>query len=406
MSPDPDHKQLDLTTAITEVPQANNIALFIRLMEAARGQERSLGGLAELLEVEVRTIRYYIDLGRWLGWIHTIDTSTFSLTAQGLAFAESVSARGRLFSSAIFSRPLVQSINQLKRDDFTDLPEPQATLAACRLAIERMTQLAPTTVDRRAQALNSILRWAYHPRQLNWTTGQPIESNAPFDFLGQSFLTAFNARQFGSPRKFYIGLPHQVIAFATGSPLNQQDWARASYETLDRTGRWFGSIPVNPSTLATAKRGGSDLRQLLISCSPYIALTVALLTPPAPAHPAPLRLTLDMYGPRLWHHEYELGLPLKTLAHLANSADLTPLDFVPRLHKRDARDELRPATDKELVNLLLSCGIVSASQTSLPLSNELRGQLTRQTPEGPPLKERLQPLQSALLEGLRSFPLP
>lgn len=406
MSPDSDPRQLDLTAAITEVPQANNIALFIRLMEAARSEERSLEGLAEVLDVEVRTVRYYLDFGRWLGWISSIDASTFTLTDEGRAFSESVSARGRLFANALFARPLIQTINELKRQDFADLPEPEATRAAAVYAIERMTQLSQATVERRAQALSSMLRWAYRPRQLDWTTGQPIESNAPYDFPGQGFLTAFNARKFGGSRAFYIGFPHQVTLFARGEPLKQSDWARASYETPDRAGRWFGSIPINPSTLATARRGGPDLRQLLITCNPYIALIVVLLSPPAPAHPAPLRLTRDMYGLRLWHHEFELGLPLQTLGKLAKAIDLTPFDFFPRVHRRHIHDEARHGTDQEFVETLLHCRIVQPSQTSLVLSTDLINQLIRQTAQGPPLKERLNPLQTALLEVLRGFSFP
>lgn len=404
MARDNDRLQLDLTESITEVPQASNISLFISLMEALRGEKRTFVALASLLEVDERTARYYADFGRWLQWIQPAGDGKVGLTTRGRAFVESSPARGRLFATTLFERPLVQTIQRLKREQFKDLTEPQATLQSCRRAVEGMTTLSDNTATRRASSLASMLRWAYQPGQLDWSTGRPIDTaTAPFDFRGQSFLSAYAARQFGGSKSIYIGFPRQVVTFATGpgTSLDSEQWSRASYETDDGSARWFGSIPVNSSTLAVARRGGPDLRRLLVSCNPYLAILVTLFTPATASTPSPIRLSSDMYGLRLWYRDRELGTPLQSLARLATEIDLIPVETVPHLMHQPVHEDLHPADDEDLAMLLKETGIVRPVETTLALAPGVGSELRLPVGDGPTLWERTEPLRKALLDALR-----
>lgn len=397
--------QLDLTESITEVPQANSISLFICLLEALRGEDRSTSTLAALLEVDERTVRYYTDFGRWLNWLRPTGDGRIGLTTDGLAFVESEPARGRLFAHALFRQPLVQTVQQLKREHGDDIAEPEATRRACEQAVHSLTTLSDATAERRAGALASMLRWAYRPGQLDWTTGRPVETPAaPFDFEGQSFLTAYSARQFGASPDISISFPRQLVLFALdeASSLPARQWVRASYDVDDGSSRWFGSIPLNPSTLGVARRGGPDLRRLLINCNPYLAMLGALLTSPSAGRPAPARLTSDMYGLRLWYRDRELGAPLEALSKLAEHIDLTPLDTVPHLRSRRVEEGHEPADDRDLARLLEQTGITRRVDTSLVLAPGVASEMRLPVGDSPTIWERIEPLRDDLLTALRT----
>lgn len=407
MATDAENLQLDLTESITEVPQASSLALFIELMEALRRQHQAIVALAPLLDVDERTVRYYADFGRWLGWLKPAGDGELALSTDGLAFVESVPARGRLFARALFSRPLVQTVQQLKREQFDDIDEPQATRLACLRAVEAMTNLSEATAERRASSLASMLRWAYHPGRVDWSTGEPeAESRTPFDFHGQSFLTAFAARQYGGRRKIYIGFPHQVLTFATGdgASLQSEHWVRASYDTDDGGATWYGSIPINPSTLAVARRGGADLRRLLISCNPYLALLVTLMAAPAAGIPSRVNLSRDMYGLRLWYRDREWGAPLTALATVASRLDLISIDRVPHLSGRHVRDDLRAGTDEEFIEVLHAANLVRTVDTSLVLAPGVASELRLPLGDGPTLWQRAEPLRDAVHKAMRRPP--
>lgn len=407
MGADQEKLQLDLMESITEVPQASSVALFIELLEALRGDQRTFAALSALLEVDERTVRYYADFGRWLKWIQPAGDSKVGLTADGLAFVESIPARGRLFAQALFDRRLVKTVQRLKREDFGDLDEPEATRRACEQAVESMTTLSEATARRRASSLTSMLRWAHSPSSIDWSTGQPVEQEtAPFDFRGQSFLTAYAARQYGRARTIYIGFPRQVRTFAVGQgqSLQARDWVRASYDVDGGSANWYGSIPINPSTLAVARRGGPDLRRLLIACNPYLAILVTMMTAPQMTLPSRVRLTRDMYGLRLWYRDREMGRPLKALSTLAAGVDLVPVDRVPHLQGRRIHDDLRPGDDNDLVEVLETSGLIREVDTSLVLAPGVASELRLPLGDSPTLWERAEPLRQALHEALRTPP--
>ncbi len=406
MTSDETRLQLDLTESITSVPQANNISRFIDLLEALRPRRRTVAKLATLMDVKERTARYYLDFGVWLRFVRPADDDRFELTSDGLAFVESQPSRGRLFATALFRRPLIQQIQRTRSDDFAHLSEPEATREAAEKVVQALTTLSEATAHRRASALTSMMRWAQRPGDLDWSSGQPVDSpRAPFDFHGQSFLSAYAARQFGSPRPMAIGIPRQVILFARADleRLRHQDWARASYIDAEQDLRWFGSIPINPSTTAVARRRGPDLRRLLISCNPYLAMLVSLLSASGTRRPPPATLTRDMYGLRLWHRDRDLGDLLPGLASLAQAIDLIALDVVPHLAGGAENAPILPASDDEVADLLTSTGILRTVDTSLELSPKVSNELRLPVGDNPTVWERLQPLRDDLVDALRRY---
>ncbi|MFU8805258.1 MAG: hypothetical protein ACNA8W_15705 [Bradymonadaceae bacterium] len=399
--------QLDLTAAVTDVPQANSLALFIRFMGALRSGRQTVEELAESLGVEVRTVQYYADFGRWITFVQPASGATLALTETGLVFAESVPARGRLFSAGLFAKRLVQTVQSLKRDALEAEGRELDTQEACLRAIRAMTDLAESTAERRASALASMLQWAYKPSAVDWTSGEPNEeARATFDFQGQSFLTAMGARRFGLNKAIHVAFPRQVLIFARDHArgLHAAHWIRASYEVRPGSATWFGSVPTNPSTLAVAERGGPDLRRLLVLCAPYVSILVAMLTLRDAARRPLVRLTSDMYGPQLWYREAVLGPPLQVIEDAARALDLVPVHSVPHLERRHSREDLSMGDDAALCELLIASGIVRLRDTALELAPGFEDALRQSNEATSSIAERLQILQPTLQEWLRDQP--
>lgn len=404
MKKSPESLQLDLTASLTDVPQANSLPLFIRFMEALRAGHTLTEDLATILAVEARTVHYYADFGRWLGFVQSAGASTLAMTEMGQLFAESVPARSRLFSSAIFGKKLVQTAQALKREALEASGRELDTQQACLDAILAMTTLAQSTAERRASALASMLQWAYKPSALDWSSGEPYEEmRTPFDFQGQSFLTAMAARQFGAKRTMHVAFPRQVLTFTTrrAQGLHAKYWTRASYDLSSSQASWFGSVPLNNSTIAVAERGGPDLRRLLILCAPYVSLVVALLTLKDAARRPLTRLTQDMYGPKIWYRDIVLGAPLPILDEAAQALGLNPLRAVPHLEGRHTREDLAMGSDADLFEVLLGAGITRLQDTSFVLATGFEEALHKGNEALPPLAERLQILQPTLQSWLR-----
>jgi hypothetical protein len=397
--------QLDLTAGVTEAPQANNLALFIRMMEAVDRGQRSLDDLATSLQVELRTIHYYADFGRWLGFLQNTGTGQLAVTAPGQAFAESIPARGRLFASALFAKPLVQTVQNLKREALERDGEELDTLEACLEAIRAMTDLAPSTVERRASALNAMLQWAYKPSTVDWATGEPNErARIPYDFQGQSFLTAMAARQFGTSRTLYVAFPSQVLAIVKGhgEGIQSKHWVRASYDSANPPSTWFGSLPVNPTTLAAVRRGGPDLRRLLVTCSPYVAIVVTMLHLRDPARRPLVHLTEDMYGVQIWYRERMLGQALAVLDEAAAALGLVPTRSIPHLEGRHAHQDRSFGDGADLVELLLTTGIARREDTTISLARGFEDELRHGSEAMPALSERLELIVSVVESWLKN----
>lgn len=400
-----DDNQLDLTRALTDVPQANNLALFVRLMDALARDVTQTDALAQALAVEERTVQYYVDFGRWLHLLSTADRGVPRLTDAGRTFATSVPSRGRIFAQAMFARSLVKTVQALKRDSVNeDELETLDTRTACLKAIQAMTDLSDSTAERRASGLAAMLEAAYRPTRFDWETGELLpDARVKLQFEGRSFAMALGARQFGGARELRIGFPRQVREFVErhGHGINARAWRAASWATADGTGVWFGGVPVNPSTVEVAARGGRDLRRFLVQVAPYPSLMVAILAFRDRLGRPSVRLTHDMYGLRLWDHDREVGGPIEVVERLAAALDLVPTKGVPReLHHAEAR-LLEPGDDADLVATLLAAGFLREDDTTYSVTPGLESELREASEGAASLADLLAPAWAALTRLLR-----
>lgn len=394
-------EQLELLGSNAEVPQANNVRLLVRLMEAVDDGVRQVAELAEALAVEERTARYYADLARWLGFVRQTDRGEWAPTQTGGAFADSVAARGRLFSQAIFQKDVVRLANQYKRQAL-DQGRELSTREACLMAIERSTDLSESTAHRRASGLASMLDAAYRPSRIDWQTGQWVDDrrHPALEFDGESFLTALAMKKLGVSHQLQVGLPRQVWRFVCGQAhqLAHERWKRASWQ--EDGVQWFGSVPVNDMTREIALRKGRDLRQLLVITVPYVTLTCAFLALRDPLQRPLTSMTEDMYGTRMWFHETDLGQPRELVERLARGLDLELRDRPVHLDGVDAPDAA-PADDQQLIDLLEEAGIVRRRDTVIELAPGVREEWHEESADAPSVEERLGPLREEILEVLR-----
>ena len=402
MSDADDVVQLDLTLSVTVVPQANNLALFVRLVDELHRGVDDATTLAEALDVEERTVHYYLDFGRWLKLIHV---GPNGLTPTGLAFAESVPARGRIFAQAMFARKLVKTVQALKRDSKNeDDLETLDTRAACLKAIKGLTDLSDSTAARRASGVAHMLEAAYKPSRFDWSTGESSgEHHRKLEYTGRSFATALGARQFGAAREIRIGFPRQVRMFVEheGHGISAKVWTRASWNTSDGGAVWFGGVPINASTVEVATRGGRDLRRFLVQVVPYVSLTVALLTYRDRAGRPSTRLTHDMYGLRVWEHNREVGTPLDVVERLAQELEIVPTKAVPKELRHADSALLEPGDDADLLEVLCGAGFIVPRDTTYVVNAGIDAELREAKGDTASLAELLRPAWSALATLLR-----
>lgn len=396
--------QLDLTLGVTVVPQANNLELFIALIdELLRGCDTS-GELAARLAVEERTVHYYIDFGRWLRLLD-VTGGTVQFTELGRGFAESVASRGRIFAQAMFARTLVKAVQVLKRDSVNDDHLPTVdTRTACVKAIRAMTDLSDSTVERRAGGLAVMLEAAYKPSSVDWSTGRLIEdARRALEYEGRSFGTALGARQFTQVREFRVGWPKQVRLFVEngGRGLSAKVWSRASWSSADGNAVWFGAVPVNESTVEVAARGGRDLRRFLLQVVPYVALTIGLLTYRDRAGRHAATLTHDMYGVRLWASGHDVGSPLSLLERVAEALELVPTKALPIELQKAPPSEIESGDMDDLLEVLLLSGFVRRDDTSYVLAPGIDAELREARDDGGSALTMLRPVWTALDETLR-----
>ena len=396
--------QLDLTLSVTEVPQANNLSLFVRLMEEIDRGSTDVAALATKLAVDERTIQYYVDFGRWLHMLTTPAPGTVGFTETGQSFAESVAARGRLFSSAMFARKLVKTVQALKRDsiDEDDL-ETLDTRTACLKAIRGMTDLSQATAQRRASGLAHMLDAAHQPSRVDWSTGQPRpEFKRKLEYEGRSFVMALGARQFVGNRELRIGFPRQVRAFIDndGHGMSARVWKRASWDLADSGATWFGALPVNPSTVEVVTRGGRDLRRFLVMVSPHVALMLAAITFRDSLGRPSVRLTRDMYGIRVWEHDREIGTPLSVVHRIAVEMGLVPTTELPPTLQSEG-DLAVSGDDADLVETLAAAGFLRPRDTTYEPAPGIDAELRDSREDAASVAELLSPAYEAVRIVLR-----
>ncbi len=154
------------------VPNANNPQLLLRLIGLVAAGIRRPPTLAEILEVELRTVHYYTQAGEWLGLLST--DGEVHLTPRGvqLAFAEPGRPTQQSYADAVWRNPLVISL-MTRRDRLPATP----TLAV--FIEEHDRSLSPSTALRRASAVRGLIAPALRLRPRSSPT-QGTQLELPF----------------------------------------------------------------------------------------------------------------------------------------------------------------------------------------------------------------------------------
>jgi hypothetical protein len=138
------------------IPNANNPRLLQRLVRLVASGIRKPRALADVLQVELRTVHYYTQAGEWLGLLAT--DKEVHLTSRGVeyAFAEP-RQRTRLYALAVWSVPLVQTLLTGR----SELPDADVIASFIR---EHEPEMSPRTARRRATALRGLIEPAIRHR--------------------------------------------------------------------------------------------------------------------------------------------------------------------------------------------------------------------------------------------------
>jgi len=190
------------------IPNANNPRLLQRLVRLVASGVRKQRALAEVLQVELRTVHYYTQAGEWLGLLDT--DQEVHLTPRGVeyAFAEP-RQRTRLYALAVWSVPLVQALLTGR----SEIPEPDVIASFIR---QHEPDMAPRTARRRATALRGLIEPAIRHRPTKQT---PLGTQ-----LGLRFTPGPSGR---SPSD------HQGVDLRAGTEHNPDVYARLLQALLD-----------------------------------------------------------------------------------------------------------------------------------------------------------------------------
>ncbi len=132
------------------VPNANNPRLLLRLLGFVATGVRRPAALAELLEVELRTVHYYTQAGEWLGLLRADGELRLSPRGLALVYADP-DTQAALYAEAVWANPLAAEV--LGTGD--ELPDLATTTAIVQA---RQPRLSPATARRRAGALRGLLQ--------------------------------------------------------------------------------------------------------------------------------------------------------------------------------------------------------------------------------------------------------
>jgi hypothetical protein len=132
------------------VPNANNPRVLIRMIGLVAAGVRRPTALAEILDVELRTVHYYTQAGEWLGLIST--DGDVHLTPHGidLAFADP-NQRLRRYAAAVWRTPFARDLLRGRRT------MPDIDAIAAFILESSGGELSESTARRRASAVRSLL---------------------------------------------------------------------------------------------------------------------------------------------------------------------------------------------------------------------------------------------------------
>jgi len=156
------------------IPNANNPRLLQRLVRLVASGIRKQRALAEVLQVELRTVHYYTQAGEWLGLLAT--DKEVHLTPRGVEFAfAEPRQRAKMYAKAVWSVPLVQALLSGRGD----LPD---TEVIASFIVENEPSMSPRTARRRATSLKGLIEPAIRHRPSQKT---PQSEQMAFNFSGQ-----------------------------------------------------------------------------------------------------------------------------------------------------------------------------------------------------------------------------
>lgn len=138
------------------VPNANDPRVLVRMIGLIAAGLRRPPALAEVLDVELRTVHYYTQAGEWLGLLSTDGELHLSPAGLELAFADP-GRRLLLYADAVWRNEFARGLLAGQRQ----LPDAQAITD---YILEQEPDLADSTARRRASAVRSLLEPAFHRR--------------------------------------------------------------------------------------------------------------------------------------------------------------------------------------------------------------------------------------------------
>ena len=231
------------------LPNANNPRLLMRLVGLIAAGLRRPRALAEVLEVEVRTVHYYTQAAAWLGLVHGVHEVQLTRHGLALAFAE---PRRRLthYAHAVWRTPAA-------RDLLLGQSEMPGTETVVAWIQAHDPELAESTARRRASAIRSLLEPAIG-RRPSPRTPQGEQLQLPF---GAS--RSGDDLEEGPPPP----LPVRPVAHDSGAEDNLDIYTRLLCALLDcgelRTGHLralldemgAGDVPLGPYAELAIRRG-------------------------------------------------------------------------------------------------------------------------------------------------------
>ena len=157
------------------IPNANNPRLLQRLVRLVASGIRKQRALADVLQVELRTVHYYTQAGEWLGLLDT--DREVHLTPRGVEFAfAEAKDRSKLYAKAVWSVPLVQSLLS-QRGHMPDVD------IIASFILEHEPTMSPRTARRRATSLRGLVEPAmgHRPKRT-----EPQGRQLAFDYFAAS----------------------------------------------------------------------------------------------------------------------------------------------------------------------------------------------------------------------------
>ena len=226
------------------VPNANNPRVLIRMIGLVAAGVRRPTALADILDVELRTVHYYTQAGEWLGLLST--DGDVHLTPHGidLAFADP-NQRLRRYAAAVWRTPFARDLLRGRNA----MPDIDAITAFILDSSEG--ELSESTARRRAGAVRSLLEPAIG-RKPGKRQPQGEQVGLPFPLRSAPQALANDL----GPVDLSAGLDHNpdVYARVLTTLLDHGELSTGQLRALlDHTGG--GDCPLGPYADMAVRRG-------------------------------------------------------------------------------------------------------------------------------------------------------